>query len=544
MITHNRFTRNRTRNRKVGVSTIAVFALTLAACGGGASDGSSDGGDIPGTIAPTTAPAPSPTLAPSDVTSGGTLRYAYYLAPSRFDPHRSTIGQDTRLFMPVYDRLIHYEESGVLVPGLATEWSFSDDGLSLTLKLRTNVVFHDGTPFNAEAAKENLDRGKSVEGSSVIADLRNVESVVVEDEFTVRLQLANVDAVLPALLSSRAGAIVSPAAFENEDLDFAPVGAGPYRVTEYRVGDLIIYERFADHWDKNFGGPDRIEVRILADETTRLNALRAGEVDVAFITGTQVPEAERAGLNVDSRPTLTYQVMYLNRGKAGLDNPLIRRAFQHAVDRDAYVRVVLNGAGIPNIQPFPPGYFAYNDEFPNDYYEYNPQKARDLLAEAGVENLELELLVPSVRDRIVASELMQQWFADIGVTLTIRQFESSQAGDIFFAREEGNAMQSQWGGRIDPQMTLDLQHRPDAFLNAGDHTTERYMELSELAKVQLDPEARQQILLQMVAEITEQATTLIVASDYIVHAFSDKVNNFGLFAAGGELTFYKIGLID
>jgi peptide/nickel transport system substrate-binding protein len=526
------------------MGALAAFALMVAACGGGDNDGSSSGGDTSGPTAPTTAPAPSPTLAPTEITSGGTLRYAYYLAPSRFDPHRSTIGQDTRLFMPVYDRLIHYEESGALVPGLATDWTFSEDGLTLTLSLRDNVVFHDGTPFNAEAAKANLERGKTVEGSSVLADLRNIESVSVVDDLTISLQLTSVDAVLPALLSTRAGAIVSPAAFDNEDLDFAPVGAGPYRVTEYRVGDLIIYERFTDHWDPNYGGPDRIEVRILTDETTRLNALRAGEVDIAFITGTQMPEAERAGLTVDSRPTLTYQVMYLNRGKAGLDNPLIRRAFQHAIDRDAYVRVVLNGAGIPNIQPFPPGYFAYNEDFPNNFYEYNPQKARDLLAEAGVENLELELLVPSVRDRIVAGELMQQWFADIGVTLNIRQFESSQAGDIFFAREEGNAMQSQWGGRIDPQMTLDLQHRPEAFLNAGDHTTERYMELSELAKVELDPEARRQILLQMVAEITEQATTLIVASDYIVHAFSDRVNNFGLYAAGGELTFHKIGVTE
>ncbi len=531
------------RVRRFGVIA-AALALVAAACGG-----NGDGGATPTTAAgdaatTTTAPAPSPTQPPTEVTSGGVLRYAYYLAPSRFDPHRSTIGQDTRLFMPVYDRLIHYAESGALVPGLATEWSFSDDGLTMTMKLRQGVTFHDGAPFNAEAAKANIERGKTVEGSSVIADLRNIESVTVVDEFTIELTLSGVDAVLPALLSTRAGAMVSPTAFDNDDLDFFPVGAGAYKVIEHSVGDFIVYERNSSYWDASYGGPDRIEVKILSDETTRLNALRAGEADIAFITGTQIPEAERAGLIVDSRPTLTYQVMYLNRGKAGLDNALIRQAFQHAIDRDAYVRVVLNGAGIPNIQPFPPGYFAYNEDYPNDYYPYDPARARELLAEAGVENLELELLVPSVRDRIVAAELMQQWFADIGVTLSLRQFESSQAGDIFFAREEGNAMQSQWGGRIDPQMTLDLQHRPDAFLNAGDHTTERYMELSAAAKTELDPEKRRLILLEMVAEITEQATTLIVASDYIVHAFGPNVNNFGIFAAGGELTFYKIGLTD
>ncbi len=531
------------RVRRIAVLTTAL-ALVAAACGGSNDGGGATPTTAAGGATSSTAPAPSPTQPPTEVTSGGVLRYAYALSPSRFDPHRSTIGQDTRLFMPVYDRLVHYEESGALVGGLATEWSFSDDGLTMTMKLRQGVTFHDGAPFNAEAAKANIERGQTVEGSSVVADLRNIESVAVVDEFTIALTLSSVDAVLPAILATRAGAQVSPAAFDNEDLDFFPVGAGPYRVTEHIIGDTIVYERNRDHWDASYGGPDRIEVKIFADETTRLNALRAGEVDVALLTGVQIAEAERAGLIVDSRPTLSYQVMFINRGKAGLDNHLIRQAFQHAIDRDAFVRVVLNGAGIPNVQPFPPGYFAYNEDYPSDYYPYDPARARELLAEAGAENLELELLVPALTVFITGSELLQQWFADIGVTLTLRQFESSQAGDIFFAREEGNAMQAQWGGRIDPQMTLDLQHRPDAFLNAGDHTTERYMELSAAAKIELDPEKRRLILLEMVAEVVEQATTLIAASDYMVHGLSPKVNNFGIFAAGGEITFYKIGVTD
>jgi peptide/nickel transport system substrate-binding protein len=88
--------------------------------------------------------------------SGGTLRYAHPYGPSRFDPHRSTVGQDIRTFAPVYDRLIHYDTAGEFIPGLATSWTFSDDGLQLELELREGVTFHDSQPFDAAAVKSNI----------------------------------------------------------------------------------------------------------------------------------------------------------------------------------------------------------------------------------------------------------------------------------------------------------------------------------------------------------------------------------------------------
>ena len=89
----------------------------------------------------------------------------------------------------VYDRLVHYDSSGALIPGLATDWTFSEDGLTLTLNLREGVTFHDGTPFNAEAVKANIERGKTVEGSSVVTDLADISEVVVVDDHTVDLKL-------------------------------------------------------------------------------------------------------------------------------------------------------------------------------------------------------------------------------------------------------------------------------------------------------------------------------------------------------------------
>ena len=545
------------------LATLAVAAMVAASCGGDDDDDSGsdatsvtsgdDGGapgdtaTAPGDTAPddgaaaTTGSAPSDDTAEDAAASGGTLRYAYPIGPSRFDPHRSTVGQDIRIFTLVYDRLVHYDTSGTLIPGLATEWTFSDDGLELELKLREGVLFQDGEPFNADAVKANLDRGKTVEGSSVATDLADISEVRVVDDSTVVLALTQPSSVLPGLLSSRAGVMVSPAALEG-DLDFAPVGAGPYRVVEYRPDDVIIFERFTDYWDDTYGGPDRVEWRIMADETTRMNALRGGEVDAALITGSQIGEAETSGFTVDSRPTLSYQVIYLDRSVPQFADLRVRQAMAHAIDREAFVESVLFGAGAPAVQDFPEGYFAYNPDYPGDYYEYDPEKARALLEEAGVtDGFSFEMLVPALSTFELGAEVTQQMLAEVGITVTLRRIEPAQAGDIMFAQDEGDAMIAQFGGRSDPQITMDLQYTPDGFLNSGDHTTPRYEELSAEAKAALDPEEREAALQAMSAEVAEQAFTTILAHDFNINAFTDAVHGFNLLA-GGEMDFRNMSV--
>src|SRR4051794_24317139 len=218
-------------------------------------------------------------VAREDLDPGATIRYADAVGPSRFDPHRSTNGQDIRYLAPVYDRLVHLSSAGDPIPGLATAWEWQDDGLALRMTLRQNVRFHDGAPFDAAAVKANIEREKTVEGSSVAADLASVTAVETPDPDTVVLRLSQRNSMLLGLLSHRAGAMVSPTAFDNPDLDLAPVGTGMYKVTSYRPNDVIVYERNTDYWNPDVVGAKSIELRILPDDVTRMNALRTGEVD-------------------------------------------------------------------------------------------------------------------------------------------------------------------------------------------------------------------------------------------------------------------------
>ncbi|MCO1655427.1 ABC transporter substrate-binding protein [Pseudonocardia humida] len=516
------------------VPTLAVAIAALLAVAACAPIQPAGGGQAPAEQAP---------VAPEDVDPEATIRFADAVGPSRFDPHRSTIGQDIRFFAPVYDRLVHLSPAGEPIPGLATEWAWEDDGLALRMSLREGVEFHDGAQFDAEAVRANIERAKTVEGSSVAADLAMVSTVEVVDPRTVRLRLSERNSMLLGLLSHRAGAMVSPTAFDNPDLDLAPVGTGMYRVREYRPNDTIFYERNPGYWDSEVVGAKELQLRILPDEVTRMNALRTGEVDMALLTGRLAPEAEGLpGIVVHRDPTLTYLVLYLNRARSEFGNPLVRQALNHAIDRKAIVDGIYFGAGSPTVQPFPEGYYAHNPAYPGDYYPYDPQKARDLLAQAGLAGgFSFEMLVTSLSTYIQAGEAVQNMLGEVGITANIRSVEAAQTADVYYRQQQGDALVSQWGGRPDPSMTIDLQFTGDGFSNPGRHTTPRLEELQRQALDTLDPDARTATIHEEVGELVEQAFQVPIASDQSVIATKDTIVGFETLVTG-QINFRTLGV--
>ncbi|WP_219416193.1 ABC transporter substrate-binding protein [Pseudonocardia nigra] len=514
------------------VTAVAAAALLASGCAP-ISAGDQGGG----------AAAPAAPVAPEDLDPEATLRFADAVGPSRFDPHRSTIGQDIRFFAPVYDRLVHLSAEGEPIPGLATEWAWEDDGLTLRMALRQGVTFHDGAPFDAEAVRANIERAKTVEGSSVAADLASITEVEIVDPFTVRLRLSERNSMLLGLLSHRAGAMVSPTAFDNPDLDLAPVGTGMYRVREYRPNDTIFYERNEDYWDPDVVGVRNLELRILPDEVTRMNALRTGEVDLALLSGRLVAEAEALpGVTVHRGTTLTYLVLYLNRARSEFDDPRVRQALNHAIDRKAIAEGIYFGAAQPIVQPFPEGYFAHNPDYPGDRYAYDPERARQLLAEAGLpDGFEFEMLVTALGTYVQAGEAVQNMLSEIGVTANIRSVEAAQTADVYYRQQQGDALVSQWGGRPDPSMTIELQFTGEGFSNPGRHTTPRLEELHRQALDSLDPEQRREKIHEAVGELVDEAFQVPIVSDESVIATADHVVGFETLVTG-QINFRTLGV--
>jgi peptide/nickel transport system substrate-binding protein len=526
---------------------LVVGALTVAACGGDDDDAVSED---TGGAAPTAAAAVSDaattestegtadtagtagTAATGDTTAdegptGVTFEqpegepdpdasfvYGYPITVSRLDPHRASISQDATTLFPVYDRLVHLSPTGELIPGLAESWEFSDDGLTLTLHVRPDVTFHDGAPLDAEAVKANLDRGKSIEGSSVATDLAAMESVTVVDPMTVDVNLSTPNVAIIGSFADRAGILVSPKALaDGVDLDANMVGAGPYKMISHVHGDTTKYERNDDYWDQEHLAPVKnLEIKVIADNVARLNAIRTGQISATTISAAQAPEVEgNEDLRLMYNTELAYTYIVQNRARAGQDDLRVRQALLYGLDRQSICDSLLAGKCLITDQPFPPGYFAYNEDIPDVLYPYDPDKAKELLAEAGVTDLSLSMLIPAgLPTYPEIAEIIQAQWAELGVTIEIRPTDPTSLGEVMFAQEQADTMLAGWGGRPDPAMTFIQRAGPDAFANPGGVTTPEMVDLIAQATSIADPDEREAALKEGSREMAESVLEMVV----------------------------------
>ena len=468
-----------------------------------ATDGDSEGGSA------TTFPQPEGEPDPD-----ASFVYGYAITVSRLDPHRASISQDATTLFPVYDRLVHLSPTGDLIPGLAESWEFSDDGLTLTLHVRPDVTFHDGAALDAEAVKANLDRGKSIEGSSVATDLAALESVTVVDPMTVEVKLSTPNVAIIGSFADRAGVIVSPQAIaDGVDLDANMVGAGPYKMVSHVHGDSTKYERNDDYWDQEHLAPVKnLEIKVIPDSVARLNAIRTGEISATTITAAQTPEVEgNPDLRLMYNTELAYTYIVQNRARGGQDDLRVRQALLYGLDRQSICDTLLAGKCQVTDQPFPPGYFAYNEDIPDVLYPYDPEKAKELMAEAGVTELSLSMLIPAGLPTFPEiSEIIQAQWAELGVTIDIRPTDPTSLGEVMFAQEQADTMLAGWGGRPDPAMTFIQRAGPDAFANPGGVTTPEMVDLIAQATSIADPEEREAALKEGSREMAESVLEMVM----------------------------------
>jgi peptide/nickel transport system substrate-binding protein len=536
---------NSTRTRWRSLVALAVTgALALAACGdddavpepaaatGGSvaasstsPPGTGDGTAATGPSAATTAAATAPL---DEVDRSATLRFAYGINVSRLDPHRATIRNDLTTLAPAYDRLVEFSPAGELVPMLATEWSFNDDSTVLDMTLREGVVFHDGEPFDAAAVQANIERAKTLEGSTVAADIAGISEVEVVDDHHVRIHLAEPDVSILGILSDRAGIMISPAAFD-EDLEAVAVGAGPFRLVEHVSGDVTVFERFDDYWDPDAALVQRLEIYVVPDATTRLNGLRGGQFDLINPTAAQYEEVRALpGISVRTDPGLFAINMGLNRSRSEFGDVRVRRAIYHAIDRESICQAVLLGQCDISVQPFPDGYWAANPDIAPDHYAYDPEQARALLAEAGLpDGFSFTFMIPAALPPYDAiGEVLQAQFAEVGIRAELLLMEPAQMADRYYVAKETDAILGGLVGSADPSLYFGQYTMPDAFANPGRHSTERMQELYRASIATSDEAERTQIIHDAVQEVVDQVFFVNIAFPRLITASSERVVGF------------------
>lgn len=316
-----------------------------------------------------------------------TLRYGAADALASFAPWEARWAGDVAYLQPVYDTLLRADPDGTLVPGLATEWEWDESLTQLTLTLRDGVEFSDGEAFTAEVAAGNLIRFRdgTSDNASFLQALVSAEAV---DEHTVLLTLSAPDPAFLVYLSQNAGLQGSPSMWDSEDAQTRPVGTGPYELNtdETVVGSKYVFEKKDDYWDPESVHYEEIEVSVYGDATALINALKGGQVDVsASNTPTQIPDAEAAGYTANLVELNWAGFLLVDRD--GTVNPAlgdvkVRQAINYALDRESLVQALAAGYAVPTTQVFSVNSEAYSEGL-DERYEYDPEKAKALLAEAG-----------------------------------------------------------------------------------------------------------------------------------------------------------------
>ncbi len=386
-----------------------------------------------------------------------TLRIGLAEDPDILDPTlaRTLVGRI--VFASFCDKLFDIDEKLNIVPQLALSQETSSDGKEVTIKLRPGVKFHDGEPFNAEAAKFSLERHLTLPASFRKPELAALDHVDVVDPLTIKLVLKSPFSPLIPQLTDRAGMMVSPKAAKAEGDKFGlhPVCAGPYKFVERVQQDRIVFEKFSDYWNKDNVHIDRIVYLPIVDATVRLANLKSGGLDLierVLATDMKAVQADPK-LKLSSAIELGYQGVTLNIGKDKAKGPLsqsakVRQALDLSIDREAINQVVFNGEFKPGNQWVNPDHPYYQKAFPVPPRDV--AKAKALLKEAGVTGLvSVDFMVPKGAETEAVAQVIQSMASETGFDMKIRVTEFATSLKQAEAGEY-QAYMLAWSGRIDP----------------------------------------------------------------------------------------------
>ena len=329
------------------------------------------------------------------------------------------------------DKLFDIDEKLNIVPQLALSHETSADGKEVTIKLRPNVKFHDGEPFDAEAAKFSIERHMTLPGSFRKPELASVDHVEVVDPLTIKLVLKAPFSPLIAQLTDRAGMMVSPKAAKEAGDKFGlrPVCAGPYKFVERVQQDRMVFEKFADYWNKDNVFIDRVVFLPIVDATVRLANLKSGGLDlIERVLATDIKDVRAdPRLKLSTAIELGYQGMTLNVGKDKAKGPLsqsakVRQALDLSIDREAINQVVFNGEFKPGNQWINPDHPYYQKAYP--VRARDVAKAKALLKEAGITPpVSVDLMVPKGAETEAVSQVIQSMASETGFDMKIRVTE-------------------------------------------------------------------------------------------------------------------------
>ena len=358
------------------------------------------------------------------------LTVAVYSAFTTLDPYDASDTLSQNVAKSFYEGLFGFDKDMKLVNVLAESYDVSKDGLEYTIKLKQGIKFSDGEPFNAAAVKANFDRVTNPENHLTRYQLyRNIESVEVVDDATVKFHLKEAFSAFINQLAHPSGVMICPKtlALSKKEVAFNPCGTGPYVLEKYNPAEYLVVKKNPSYWQKGLPKLDSISFRPVLEDATRVAMLRTGEAQFVDVVPPEHVERlkETPNIVVDAAPSIVQRQIYLNNTKKPFNDLRVRQALNYGLDKHAMVQVLYKGFSAPATGVAPEG-IDYAKQFGE--WPYDPKKAKELLTAAGYPNGFTATLWAASNSSANQKMLqfLQQQYARIGVKLQVRALEAGQ----------------------------------------------------------------------------------------------------------------------
>lgn len=481
-------------------------------------------------------------------TSNQSLIYVLSADPDTLDPHKTATAGTGLVMRFVGDTLIRIGMDGSFVPGIAESWEASEDGLTWTFHLRDDVLFHNGKPVTAQSVKDSFLRALEPEIASPITGglVSAVTSFDVLDDYTLAMTIEEPFAPFLDNLADPRAAIVDVDAAKEMGSDFGrtPVLTGPFKVDRWVQGDRVVLKRNDDYvWGPDFttGDAPKVEelvLRIMVEDATAVAAFESGEAHI--LPGVPSTDVER--LLDDDRFELDYFLrkgvglfLEMNVTKEPFTDPLVREAMNYAIDKDVILQVALRGLGETAHGMLPPSIWGYWEEIVDYAPSYDPERAVELLAEAGWEQtnsgwvkdgetLEFALFTQPIDSWIRSAQVVQGQLAEIGINISIQQYESGTLLDMLRNGEsQANFMGYTY---TNPDISYLWFHSDNIGTGlAHSHFDDAHLdELIELSRLQTDPDERAETYAEIQRYISDNSLWVPLWTNHTYVGWNNEVH--------------------
>jgi len=502
-----------------------LLSASLCACGGSkTAEGTSEA------AGESSEAETSNTLSEGTPVPGGSVVYGMTQDLASLDPHVDTDAGTRDVVFNLYEGLVKPTSDGGFIAAVASDYTISDDAKTYTFTLRDGITFHDGTPVTIEDVKYSIDRYAEIQGeSSAFSSL--VDSVEVQDDKTL---VVNLKESYSEFLPMMTIAIIPQS---NEDPVGNPIGTGPFKYVSYTPGQNLELEKYDGYWQEGVPSLDSVEFKFIADVDTAFVELQAGTIDILkYLTAAQAETLGDEDYNIVQGSMNLVHAMYLNSAYEPLSKTEVRQALCYAVDRDAINNFIFGGKSHIIGSHMIPAMSKYYEPEAETVYSYDPEKAKELLADAGyADGFDLEITVPSSYSQHVDSaQIIADELSQVGINVTLNQVEwSTWLQDVY---KGGNFQATVIGfdGTLAPSDWLKKYVTDDA-KNFMHYSNTEYDDVFNTAYTTVDDDVKVE---------NYKKAQMILAEDAAAVYIEDPANLVAVSKKFGGYTFYPTAAED